>query len=465
MRPRHTVSTRAATLLTTLLLIGGCAHQSPPLVTPLPTPISTPQQWHALTTEPITASSEQGWLLPFNSPQLEALINQALQHNYSTERARLHLQSARQQSTLSRQALRPTTQGKISSGRSRTQSSGTTLHSSSHGLELSTTWEADLWQRLSDQQQATLTREEASSIDLKAARLSLTAEVTRNWFSAIESKQLMLLSEERLEQYRKAASIIKQHYSSGITDALDLHLARSEVAIAEERLASQQLEQERILRKLETLLGHYPAAELEVTNTLPLITTPIPAGLPSALLERRPDIEASHKRLQAAGLERTIAAKNRLPTLSLTAKGGTTSSELNNLLDWDYLFWNLLGNLTQPLFQQERLEAEEQLKQIAQQQAAVDYAETILQAFQEVENGLAADHYHQLRAAALERAAKESQQAATLALSRYQGGLVDILTLLDAQQRAYDRKSAHLQAIAARIDNRIQLHLALGGSY
>lgn len=455
----------SAILLSTLLLISGCSSQPQQPLTAPPTHVTPPQQWQAPGPRSLGSPQPQGWLQQFHTPQLGELIEEALQHNHTIAHARVNLQRARQQTRLSQSALRPTSEGKLSAGRSRTHSSGSTLYNDSFGVELSTRWEADLWQRLSDQQQATLQLEAASAVDLRAAQLLLAAEVARGWFSAVESRQQVALSRERLSQYQQAASIIEQRYSSGITDALDLHLARSEVAIAEERLASQQLEQQRLLRRLETLLGRYPAAILETASTLPQLLEEIPAGIPATVLERRPDIESSYRTLEAAALETRIAAKNRLPRLALTAKGGVSSSELNHLLEWDSLLWSLLGNLTQPLFQQERLVAEERLQQLAQEQAATDYAATVLQAFQEVENHLAADHFYRLRAQALAQATEESREAAALALARYRGGLVDILTLLDAQQRAYDRESAHLKALASRIDNRIQLYLALGGDY
>ncbi len=459
MKPSRRLSPHLLLSLLTAV-VSGCGQQN---IQPLePKLVTIPQQWHA---PQQTIALQQSWLSHFSAPQLETLITEALNHNHTIERTALKWKRAHQQSIIDRQKRQPTTEGKLSAGRSRTHTSGIHTHSSSHGLEFSTTWEADLWQRLSDQQQATLLREEASKIDLRAAHLSLVAELARNWFSAVEAKQQITLSQQRLEDYRSAEAIIENRYRNGLTDALDLHLARSEVAFAEERLLRQQMEQQQRLRTLEVLIGRYPAAQLEISDALPTLNNEIPAGLPASLLERRPDIHASQKRLQASGIEAEIAARNRLPSLSLTAKGGLSSSELNNLLDWDYLIWSLLGNLTQPLFQAEKLEAQARQEQIDQQQAAVDYAETVLKALQQVENHLAADQHYRQRSEAMARAAKESKQAAALALSRYQSGLVDILTLLDAQQRAYDRQSSHLQSIAARIDNRIQLHLALGGDY
>ncbi len=458
--PPPTVYRMGLTAVITGLLSGCTTIQKQPITAET---VTMPSQWQTATV--INAADEQHWLQRFDTPQLHLLVSEALDRNYTVRQAALLWQRAHKQSILSEKELEPTTTAKITANRSQTNSSGVSSHSSSHGLEISATWEPDLWNRLSDQQQATLVRENAAAADLMAARLSLVASLARNWFSAVEQQQQISLSEQRLRDYQYAKDIIEERYRNGITNALDLHLARSEVAIAEEQLTRQRLELKQKVRTVEVLLGRYPSAQLEIRDTLPALKESIPAGIPSALLERRPDIQSSRKRLEAAGLEADIATRNRLPSISLTAKGGTSSGDLHHLLDWNYLVWSLLGNLTQPLFQQEKLKTEASLKQLDQQQAMIEYAETVMNALQEVENGLDTDHSQKLRAEALARAANESQLAAKLALSSYRNGLVDILTLLDAQQRAYDRQSAHLSALAARIDNRVFLHLALGGDY
>ncbi len=448
--------------------LSGCAGDSSRLPTEtLKLEVALPTSWKAAQLSG-TESGEvsDGWLKELQSPQLEKLVTEAFGHNHDLQIVALKWKNARETAVITSTDLHPTVDGGISSKRTRSISSTDTASTiNRHQLELSAVWEVDLWKRLSDQQRAAVTREEAAAIDLKAAKLSLAAEVARSWYAAIESKQQVRLARRRLTADIEALGVIEERYHNGLVDALDLHLARSEVATTEERLTSKEMEQTRLLRQLETLLGRYPATELMVAEQLPEINNPIPAGLPSALLERRPDIAASNKRMVAAELDAEVAARNRLPSFSLTARGGTSSLELHSLLDWDYLIWSLLGNLTQPLFQQEKLKAEEMLEKIGHQEAWIAHAQTILIAFREVEDALAADHYHQLRVASLARATNESHQAAILALGRYQNGLIDILALLDAKQRAYDHESNRLQAVADRIDNRIVLHLALGGSF
>jgi NodT family efflux transporter outer membrane factor (OMF) lipoprotein len=435
-----------------------------------PPEMVVPELWsteHNSTVESINNS----WFGELNSPPLENLINEALQHNQEIQIANLTWRAAEQNALITGTNTNLKSELGVSGKRVQTLSStNKKVFTTTHSLDLSTSWEMDLWDRLSKQQQAAVVRQKASHADLEAARFSLAAKVARSWFRTIDATQQIKIAEERVTSYEHALEVITARQRVGLVDILDLHLSKSEVAIAEERLASREMEQRESIRTLESLLGRYPGADKKLIasltqNQLSITASQIPSGLPSQLLERRADIVASRERMLAAGLDAEIAASNRLPSFSLTAKTGTSSEELHNILDFNYLVWSLIGNLTQPLFQQDRLKAEEMLNKIKHREAWFNHSKTLLTAFQEVENALSADKYQQRRVEALTRAANESQAAAKLALSRYEIGLSDIITLLDAQRRSYDRESARLTAIAKQIDNRILLHLALGGGY
>jgi NodT family efflux transporter outer membrane factor (OMF) lipoprotein len=213
------------------------------------------------------------------------------------------------------------------------------------------------------------------------------------------------------------------------------------------------------------LLGHYPSGELQISDQLPELKTTVPVGLPSQLLIRRPDLIAAEHRLTAAGERLQEAQKNRLPSIRLTGSGGVGSSALNELLNWDSLVWSLLAGVTQPVFEGGRLDADRALAKARHGEAWANYAQTVLVAFQEVETALAAEDRFVQQLEQLQRATDEANEAADLALSRYQNGLTDIITLLDAQRRAFDAKSALLRTQRERLDNRVALYLALGGEF
>jgi outer membrane protein TolC len=187
--------------------------------------------------------------------------------------------------------------------------------------------------------------------------------------------------------------------------------------------------------------------------------------LPSDLLHRRPDLIAAERQL-AASLERVkIAKKDLLPTISLSSSTGTSSGELRDILDPDLLIWNIAGNLTQPIFQGGRLLAGIDLANANSRSALANYAQVALNAFRELESLLAAEGFLQDELSASEQAAIESVAAEELAWQQYQRGLVDIITVLESQRRAFTAQSSLLSVMNNRLANRINLYLALGGNF
>jgi multidrug efflux system outer membrane protein len=273
------------------------------------------------------------------------------------------------------------------------------------------------------------------------------------------------LAQRTVASFGRSRAAIEERYRGGLVTALDVRLARENEATARANLAQRRREQDAAARSLEVVLGRYPAAGLRPPATLPGIAHPVPAGLPATLLDRRPDLVAAGLRLDAAGARARGARKNRLPSLSLTTSGGTASEHLKDLLDWDRLVWSLVSGLTQPLFAGGRLSAEAALARAQDSEALADYAREALTAFREVEAALAAEGHYTDQAAALEVAAAESGRAADLAQERYTEGLIDIVTLLEAQRRAFTAESARLRTARERLANRVDLYLALGGDF
>jgi NodT family efflux transporter outer membrane factor (OMF) lipoprotein len=198
---------------------------------------------------------------------------------------------------------------------------------------------------------------------------------------------------------------------------------------------------------------------------LPDVEGAVPAGLPSELLERRPDLAAAERRLAATNMRVREAKSALFPRISLTASGGRTSSELEDLLSSQFNVWSLAGNLAQPLFQGGRLWANVQLNRARATEALEQYLQTVLQAFGEVETALAGERLLAEREATLRAATEQSIAARRLAEDRYRNGLEDFVTLLEAQRRALEAESQWITVRRMRIENRINLHLALGGGF
>jgi len=335
-----------------------------------------------------------------------------------------------------------------------------------YSLGLNLVWEADLWGKLRNQTQAAIGDEEAEAELYRAAALSLVGNTLKSWFSLVETELQLTLAEETLRVFEHNLTVVQNSYKRGLPNrALDVRLTRANVEGARSTVAARRRQRDVAGRVLEVLLGRYPADALHVATNLPSLRREVPPGLPSELLQRRPDVVAAERRL-AASLERVrLAKKAMLPTISLTASGGTSSGDLRDLLDTERIFWTVAGNLAQPIYQGGRLRAGIDLADANSRQALANFSQSVLNALQEVEISLAAESFLREEEFALGQAAQESMAAEQLAWQQYQRGLVDIITVLEAQRRAFNARSALLSVTNSRLLNRVNLHLALGGDF
>jgi NodT family efflux transporter outer membrane factor (OMF) lipoprotein len=445
----------------------GCA--TPPEREPLSDalPLSVPQQWQA--ESQALPGEPRAWLADFDSPVLDRLIAEALGGNFDLRAALARVDAARSRADIAGADLWPQVELGVDASRRKSvieTGDGTTdVTRNRYNLDGSVTWEPDVWGRLRNRSRAAALDALASEADYRAARLSLAAGVARAWFETIEAEQQLSLARTVVEYFRDSQEVTEGRYRRGIGTALDVRLGRQNVASAESNLALRQRQRDTAVRSLEILLGRYPVAGLAIPEELPQIVREIPVGLPSTLLERRPDLIAARQRLLAAGERLSEANKNRLPSFRLTATGGFTSEEFARLLDYDALVWSLIAGVTQPIFEGGRLSAERALAAAEDREVWAQYAQTVLEAFREVESTLAAEAYLVDEEAALTRASEEAREAAFLALDEYRRGLTDIVTLLESQRRAVNSEISRLQVARLRLENRVNLYLALGGPF
>jgi len=406
---------------------------------------------------------------------VSALVEEALTHNYDLQSAAARVTMAAAQARIAGAPARPQASVGGSGSRARRNfvgfpipgSGGQVLSTTTttYGVSLNASWEVDLWGRLRDGERAALADAAAAQADLLGAQLSLTAQVLRTYYGAVEARRQLELARATTDNYRLSLKQVEQRYDRGLRPALDVHLARANLAAAEAVVAQRRLLQDRVGRQLEVLLGRYPAGDMPPGSELPQIDVPVPAGLPAEILSRRPDLVAAERRLAAAGARVREARKALYPRLSLTGSSGRSSQELGDLLDGDYSVWNLMANLSAPLLQGGRLRAGVDLAAAGQEGALTQYGRSVLQALAEVEGLLAAEDFLAQQERATVRAAHEAVAARALARDRYGRGLADSITLLEAQRRAFEAESQALAVRRQRLDARIDLHLALGGGF
>ncbi len=435
--------------------------------------VAVPEAWEALGEGELAATEEgvaTGWLVTFQDPVLESLVLEALVHNRDLQIAAARIEAARAGARVAGADLYPTLGANLGASRQKTNQFGggvpiQPITFDNYNIGLSSTWELDVWGRVRDGRSAAIGELEATEADYEAARLSLAAQVARLWFDYIEIEAQLELAEERLQTFESNELLVQRQFERGLSSALDYRLIRSQTLSARSLLEQNRINRDIIVRTLETVLGRYPANQIETVEQLPTIEGAVPVGLPSRLLNRRPDIRSAERRLSAAEREVSATKKLRLPTFSLTATGGTASNELEDVVDPDFSVWSLAGNVTAPIFQGGRIQGQVDQREALYEQQIYRYENTLLTAFREVENALATEAYLRNQEQHLAGAAEESIRAEELAWDRYQRGLVGIITVIESQRRSFDAQTNLLTVSKARLQNRVDLHLALGGDF
>ncbi len=333
------------------------------------------------------------------------------------------------------------------------------------GAALNLSWELDLWGRVRAGRRAAEGDLQAAEEDARAARESIAAQTAKAWFATVESSRQLDLARRTAETFSVTEQQVAARYEQGLRDALDLRLARSNVGNARALVAQREQGHREAVRRLEILLGRAPTGRLEAPGDLPPVPSAIPAGLPSGLLDRRPDLRAADRRLSATVARVDEARAALFPRLALTTSGGRSSGELEDLLSAGFNVWSIGANVAQPLLQGGRLRGGIRLAEARAREASAAYGGAVLRALGEVEGALDGEQWLAEREAALGAAARESAAAARLAAERYRAGLEPFVTLLEAQRRALDAESGWLQVRRVRLDNRVDLHLALGGGF
>ena len=446
--------------------------------------LAVPDAWSA--TKEGRAGVDTGWVNSLGDRQLVALVEEAVGRNPDLKIAAARVEQSRSLVKAARSSALPMLDLKGGGSRSKrnfvgfpfgagaTTGGGATEVVSSRtdafdaGLELQ--WELDVWGRIHAGTVAAADASRAVELDYQAARASLAAQVARAWFALAESRQQTALAQEALVIYRDTESALEERFKSGQGGeqgglGAQLRLARSDVAAAQAAVDQRRGAEGSAARALELLAGRYPAGAVKGRDALPSLRQAPPAGLPSALLLRRPDIMAAERRFAAQGSRKKEARRAVFPRLILTGNRGYSTDALTNLLNSDFGVWSMGGSVVQAVLTGGQVRAEIRKRDAEEQEALATLQKTVLAAFGEVEDALAVEPLLQQREASLEEAARLAAEADTEARANFRQGLGDLLTVLSTQSRAINARSQLAALRRLRLENRIALHLALGGDY
>ena len=459
MRPLPSI---AALLCCVTAAVPGCAVKEPPpaaetLKGALPPGTPVPAAWKESSTAGVVTTD---WIQTFADPQLAALVDESLRNNLDLRVAASRVDVAAGFVTQARSLLFPqlaAVSGVGLVGRDTTKDRS--------GLFGEVSWELDLWGRVRADRASAVAALQATEADYLYARQSLAAMVATLWYDTIATERLRLTAQEATVVYDELTRLTRVRHRVGRVSLQNVQLAGADLDRARTREREFATSKQQIARGLELIVGRYPTAELALTPDLPPQPGRVPDGLPSELLERRPDLVAAERRVASAFHYIQVAQAARLPRIALTAGGGRSTSELLRLAGVGAGFWTVGLNMIAPLFTGGALDAEVKIATAEQQTAIAMYGQAALRAFSEVETSLASEGLLADRQQYLERVLMQDTEALRLGRLRFDMGATDLLDVLQLQAKQLDTQFGLISIRNDRLANRVALHLALGGGF
>jgi len=438
-------------------------------------PVSTPEQWRQAAAEEASIANIPWWDL-FQDEQLRSLITIALEENRDLKIAVERIEEARARYGISRAQLYPQIDASAIAGALRF-SEGSLTHTPETGSDQDTTielynvgvglsWELDFFGRIRRANEAERASLFATEEARRAVAITLVADVARAYVELRDLDRRLEIARRTLESRREYVGLARDRFEGGITPELDWRQAEAEL----HRVQSFVYEIEKLVVQKENeisyLLGRNPSA---VTRGRAVDRQPIPpqvpAGLPAALLERRPDLREAEQRLISANARIGEAKAQLYPRISLTGSYGFASTDLGDLLEGSSQSWNFIAGLVQPIFSAGKNKRRVEMRQSQQRQAVYEYERTLLQALREVEDSLVG-----LQKAGQQRDAQGLRVTAerkVLELSelRYRGGVAAYLEVLDAQRSLFDAEIDEVSSVSEQVTSLIRLYKVLGGGW
>lgn len=435
--------------------------------------VPAPETWEGAATSPL--EPETLWWEFLQDPVLDELIGRALDCNQNLRAAAARIAVAVEERHIVGAAELP--EVSLSTNRLRQRQNFVGLpfpgladrvlsnSYSNSGLTFNVSWEADIWNRLGAEKLAAEADVAVRRADRLAAQLSLSGQVAKAWYAAVEARRQTELARGIVSHLETVAERTRERYRYGSRSPVDVRVAESDIARAEATLRERERAQDLFVRQVEMLACEYPSGERVAESELPSLPLRIPAGLPSELVHRRPDLAAAEQGLLAADA-RTVQARAALrPSFSLTAAAGTASNTLLDLVNPNLQIWNYALGFTQPLFNRGRLKANIRAFEARALEATANYEGLLWTAYLEVESALASEETLRAQHDALGDALESTRGAVRLAEQRYGAGMGDIFSVLTLRRSVLETEIAMLALQRARVENRVDLHLALGGNF
>jgi NodT family efflux transporter outer membrane factor (OMF) lipoprotein len=422
--------------------------------------------------QPSDDAAKGKWWEVYGDPQLNALEEQVSVSNQTVKEAQAQFVIARATIRVVRAAYYPTvTAGASAAGTRQSQNRavfGTTSPVTYADYQLppiDVSWEPDVWGRVRRSVESARSEAQATAADLANTELSLHAELALDYFQmrGLDSQQQLL--DSTVTSYQKALELTDSRYKGGVASAVDVAQAQTQLETTRAQAIDVAVDRTAFEHAIAVLIGKAPAEFSQ--QPLPLTIPPpaIPTGLPSELLERRPDIAAAERRMQEANAQIGVARSAYYPVFSFTGGGGFESAQIHNLLTGPSAFWSLAGSAAELLFDGGQRRGLNEQARATYDKSVDTYRQTTLTAFQEVEDNLSALRVLENEARVQDAAVAAAEHSLDLSNSRYKGGVANYLEVTTAQSAALGNERADVDVLTRRMAASVLLIKALGGGW
>jgi NodT family efflux transporter outer membrane factor (OMF) lipoprotein len=460
------------------LLLSGCkvgpnyrvpvAPATPNFKEPPPSNFKENGEWKPA--DPQDTVVRESWWESFADPDLNALEDQVNVSNQNIATAEAQFRSARAAIRVARAPLFPTVTAGASATKSQ-NSSGFIARPGSGGtgtfyqIPIDLTYEVDLWGRIRRTIEANVDTAQASGADVETIRLSMHSELALDYFQLRGLDEELRLFQASIMAYEEALQLTTNRYNQGIASALDVSEAQTQVDTTRGQAIDLGVMRAAFEHAIAVLIGKPPADLTIAPVDMTLQPPAIPAGLPSELLERRPDVAAAERRAAAANANIGVAKAAYYPRLTFSATAGLQSSAIGNLLSWPSRFWSLGPALAETVFDAGARRGVTQEAEANYDAAVAIYRQSVLTAFQDVEDNLAALRILSEESAQQDVAIASSQRTLDLSLNQYRGGITTYLNVIIAQNALLANQRAGVLIHTRRMQAAVLLIKALGGGW
>jgi outer membrane protein, multidrug efflux system len=415
------------------------------------------------------------WWKNFGDTNLDSLMTVAVQSNLTLRIAEAHVRESRAERDVVSGSFWPSvgTSGSYSRNRSGLNNfpplpPGTPLDYNLYNASFDATWELDIFG-------GTRRTIESASAEIGAAEygqrdvlVSLLAEVARNYIGARGYQQRLAITRQNIQVQQEILNLTSNRFENGLSSDLDVQQATALLTATEAQVPSLETGFDQSVHHLAVLLGQAPGAlqdEMSVEKPIPLTPPTVPVGLPSDLLQRRPDVQRSERELAAATARIGAAKADLFPKFSLTGFAGLESISTANFFNYASRYWSAGPTVQWELFQAGSIRANVRVQNARQEQALDTYEQTVLIALEDAENALTAYAREQTRRESLSQSVQADEQALELSTQLYNNGLADFLHVLDSERSLYAAQDALVQSDQTVSLDLVQLYKALGGGW